>query len=368
MAPPILSLRELTKNYGAQTVVDAVTLDVEEGQFLTLLGPSGSGKTSLLMMIAGFVEPSSGAIISSGHEITNTAPEKRNFGMVFQGYALFPHLTVARNVEFPLAVRGRPAAERGAKVKSALELVHLAHLGGRRPQALSGGQQQRVALARALVFSPDLLLLDEPLSALDKQLRAELQTELRQLHKQVGMTFICVTHDQEEALSMADEIAVIRNGRMIQKGPPRELYERPVSHFVAAFLGESNFLDGKVIALAREEAIYRVGGLEFRQAISRPLKPGEPILTALRPNKIKLSREEPAENPNRVAGRIVDMTYRGGVTILSVRTALGDLRAEQRSENFQDLLPHEPTWMCWAPDAATVVADDREHREGWAGE
>ena len=222
-----LVLRNLSKHYGRLAAVDDVSLSIPRGQFLTLLGPSGSGKTTLLMVIAGFVEPSAGEVVLDDRPITHVPPEKRNFGMVFQGYALFPHLTVLDNVAFPLRVRGIAKAEIGERVRTALDLVRLAHLRDRLPRQLSGGQQQRVALARALVFAPHVLLLDEPLSALDKKLRAELQWELKALHRRVGTTFIYVTHDQDEALSMSDQIAIIREGRLIQTGAPRSLYERP---------------------------------------------------------------------------------------------------------------------------------------------
>ncbi|MBV8650548.1 MAG: ABC transporter ATP-binding protein, partial [Alphaproteobacteria bacterium] len=241
-----LSVEHLTKRYGAIVAVDDVSLEVERGTFLTLLGPSGSGKTTILMAIAGFVEPTSGEIRSGERIITHLPPEKRNFGMVFQGYALFPHMSVGENVAFPLKVRGRPRAETNAMVKSALDLVQLGHLKDRLPGQLSGGQQQRVALARALVFDPDILLLDEPLSALDKKLRADLQIELKALHQRVGKTFIYVTHDQDEALSMSDEIVILRHGRIVQQGSPNALYEAPRTHFVADFLGKSNFLAGRV--------------------------------------------------------------------------------------------------------------------------
>ncbi|MFL5334564.1 MAG: ABC transporter ATP-binding protein, partial [Geminicoccaceae bacterium] len=235
-----MELRAISKRYGTFTAVDAVSLRVERGQFLTLLGPSGSGKTTILMAIAGFVAPSEGAVLLDGRDITALPPERRDFGMVFQGYALFPHMTVAENVAFPLRVRGLSRAGRDAKVRAALDLVQLARFAERRPAQLSGGQQQRVALARALVFDPDLLLLDEPLSALDKKLRAELQEELKALHRRVGRTFVNVTHDQEEALSLSDQVAILNHGRLVQVGPPEVLYERPRTRFVADFLGKSN--------------------------------------------------------------------------------------------------------------------------------
>ena len=240
-----LTLRGISKHYVAVRAVDDVDLVVPRGEFLTLLGPSGSGKTTILMMIAGFVHPTSGDILLDDREITHLPPEKRNFGMVFQGYALFPHMTVEQNVGFPLKVRRMGRAEAEPLISDVLDLVQLAHLRDRLPRQLSGGQQQRVALARALVFSPDILLLDEPLGALDKKLRTEVQIELKDLHRRVGTTFLYVTHDQEEALSMSDRIAIVRDGKFVQMGRPDELYERPASRFVADFLGKSNFFTGR---------------------------------------------------------------------------------------------------------------------------
>ena len=240
-----LSLRNLSKVYGSLAAVDGVDLDVPRGSFLTLLGPSGSGKTTILMAIAGFVEPSGGSILLDDKDITRFPPDKRNFGMVFQGYALFPHMTVADNIWFPLKVRGVSKADAASKIKNALELVQMGHLAERYPSQLSGGQQQRVALARAIVFEPDLLLLDEPLSALDKKLRADLQWELKSLHQRLGTTFIYVTHEQEEALSMSDTIIILRDGQIEQQGGPGELYEWPATRFVADFLGPGRAAPGE---------------------------------------------------------------------------------------------------------------------------
>lgn len=237
-----LQLRNLVKAFGTFRGVDDVSLDIEQGEFLTLLGPSGSGKTTLLMMIAGFLDITSGDILLDGTSIARRPAEKRNFGMVFQGYALFPHMTVRDNVAYALDVRKRPRAEIDARVDEMLKLVQLENFADRKPAQLSGGQQQRVALARAMSFSPPVLLLDEPLGALDKKLRIEVQEQLKDIHKRVGTTFIYVTHDQEEALSMSDRIVIMRDGRIEQVGTPLDLYERPATRFSASFLGKSNFL------------------------------------------------------------------------------------------------------------------------------
>jgi len=354
-----LELRGLAKRYGSFVAVEGADLAVERGSFLTLLGPSGSGKTTILMMIAGFTEPSAGQLLLDGQDITALAPEKRAFGMVFQGYALFPHMSVAENIAFPLRVRGQGRAERDEKVRAALDLVQLTGFADRLPKQLSGGQQQRVALARALVFDPALLLLDEPLSALDKKLRAELQEELRALHRRVGRTFINVTHDQEEALSLSDEVAILNHGRIIQKGAPAALYEQPRSRFVADFLGKSNFFCGAVGELGGGWLGVQVAGLRLRQAAegSRPGL-GAEILLSLRPEKIALLGPGDAAE-NVVEGVISAWSYLGAGFSLVVQTALGVLRV------------HLPAWRApfvpeigaalrlgWAADAATIVDDD----------
>src|SRR5262245_37019038 len=237
-------------------VVAHVGIDVAPGEFVTLLGPSGSGKTTTLNMIAGFTEVTSGDIRLAGRDISLLPPHRRNFGMVFQNYALFPHMTVAQNVAFPLRERKVPKAEIERRVGEVLELVDLGGLGGRRPDALSGGQQQRVALARAVVFSPSVLLLDEPLSALDRKLRQTLQQEIKRLHQELGLTFVFVTHDQDEAMALSDRIAVFNSGRIERVGSPADLYRDPGTRFVARFLGESNLFDGRL----RTDGVYEWGG------------------------------------------------------------------------------------------------------------
>jgi putative spermidine/putrescine transport system ATP-binding protein len=366
-----LALRGLSKHYGPVVAVDGVSLDVRRGQFLTLLGPSGSGKTTILMAIAGFVEPTAGEILLDARSITHLPPEQRNFGMVFQGYALFPHLTVAANVAFPLTVRRTPAAEIAARVGEALDLVQLGSLRDRHPRQLSGGQQQRVALARALVFRPHLLLLDEPLSALDKKLRAELQWELKQVHRRVGTTFIYVTHDQDEALSMSDQIAIVREGRIVQAGPPRLLYEAPATRFVADFLGKSNFIAGKVEAVDGGRFTYAAGGDRYVQAAGAwGPRPGEPVLVALRPEKISVDAVEggggigastSAETPaNQVAGEIVTWNYHGTTWSLLVRTAgLGDLVVTTAAWRSRiEPAAGRAVRLGWSADASVVVRDD----------
>jgi len=287
-----LSVRNLSKHYGATRAVDDVSLDIPRGQFVTLLGPSGSGKTTILMAIAGFVQPTAGEILVDRAPITQLPPEKRNFGMVFQGYALFPHMSVAENVAFPLRVRKLGRAETETRVKDALSLVQLGPLADRKPQQLSGGQQQRVALARALVNRPAVLLLDEPLGALDLKLRETMQHELKDLQKRVGITFIYVTHDQEEALTMSDRIAVMSEGRVQQVGTPEQIYNFPANHFVADFIGDTNFLEGKVVSLHEDRTVIKVGREDVTAARANfPLMPGEKVTMVIRPEKLAVARE-----------------------------------------------------------------------------
>ncbi|MEI6098013.1 MAG: ABC transporter ATP-binding protein [Alphaproteobacteria bacterium] len=282
-----LTLSRLVKRYGAFEAVSGIDLEIRRGEFLTLLGPSGSGKTTLLMMIAGFQEATSGDILLDGTSITTTPAEKRNFGMVFQGYALFPHMSVADNIGYALSVRGRPKPEIAAKVAEMLDLVQLQGLEHRLPAQLSGGQQQRVALARALVFSPPVLLLDEPLGALDRKLRIEVQAQLKDLHRRVGTTFVYVTHDQDEALSMSDRVVIMRTGRIEQVGTPEELYTKPKTEFAASFLGKSNFLrrDGR--------------------------------MWSVRPERIDLL----AKGAGRVQGRVKSLSYFGPLLKYQIETA-----------------------------------------------
>ncbi len=357
-----LTLRGLSKHYGSFVAVDQVSLEVEQGEFLTLLGPSGSGKTTILMAVAGFVAPSAGSILLDGSDITPLPPEKRNFGMVFQGYALFPHMTVAENVGFPLRVRGLSRADRDAKVRAALDLVQLGQFADRLPKQLSGGQQQRVALARALVFDPSLLLLDEPLSALDKKLRAELQEELKALHQRVGRTFVNVTHDQEEALSMSDRIAILNHGKLIQHGAPAELYERPRTRFVADFLGKSNFLEGVARLPTAQGFTLEAGGrnLAVRLAPGAAAPPdGARSLVSLRPEKVSLLAEGEATE-NAIEGRILAWAYLGTGFSLRVGTeALGELRVALPAWQAS-IAPSEglPVRLGWAAEAAVPVEDD----------
>ena len=355
-----VSLQGLSKHYGDLVAVDEVDLEITRGKFLTILGPSGGGKTTVLMAIAGFVEPSAGRILLDGRDITRLPPDHRNFGMVFQGYALFPHMTVAENLWFPLRVRGISKAGARDKVARTLELVQMGHLGDRYPAQLSGGQQQRVALARALVFEPDLLLLDEPLSALDKKLRADLQWELKSLHDRLGTTFLYVTHDQDEALSMSDEIVIMRHGRIEQRGAPGVLYERPATRFVADFLGKSNFIAGRAGPTSGDMLEVRAGGLTLRVETSEARVEGSDVMVALRPEKVEITPENsPPDTPNRVRGDITAFNYYGSSFHFRVRTeALGELMVASPAWTCAvDQAVGTPVWLGWRADASVIVAD-----------
>ena len=287
----LISFKGVQKTYdGTQLVVRDLNLDIQRGEFLSLLGPSGSGKTTTLMMLAGFESPTAGDIFLDGKPITRTPPHKRNFGMVFQNYALFPHMTVAENIAYPLRVRKLPNAERDAKVKRALEMVQMGAMGGRYPSQMSGGQQQRVALARAMVFDPQLVLMDEPLGALDKQLREHMQIELKALHRQLGVTFVYVTHDQSEALTMSDRVAVFNDGRIQQIDRVDRLYETPSNRFVASFVGDNAVLDATVHAAQGDNCeVVLPGGARLHGINVNRASVGAPVQCSVRPERITLA-------------------------------------------------------------------------------
>jgi len=302
-----ITLENLSKTYGSTRAVDGISLRIEKGELFFLLGPSGCGKTTLLRMIAGFVEPTSGLVRLGERDVTNLPPEKRNTGMVFQNYALWPHMSIADNVAFGLQVRKISKSERDERVAEALAMVHIQDLGKRKPNELSGGQQQRVALARALVIKPSVLLLDEPLSNLDAKLRMEMRTEIRRICKETGITTVYVTHDQKEALSMADGVAVLRHGKIIQIGPPKGIYDRPTCRFVANFLGESNFVSAEVTDASNGRLMLdsSAGTLEstaFNEAIPRRGN----VTCSIRPEACSIRRlgnqSANDESPSRATG------------------------------------------------------------------
>jgi len=312
-----LQLSNLTKCYGEFKAADEISLDIADGEFLVLLGPSGCGKTTTLRIIAGFVEPTSGNVHLGGHDITALPPWKRNAGLVFQSYALFPHMTVAENVAFGLEMRKTPKAEMAPKVMEALRLVRLDQLGDRLPRQLSGGQQQRVALARALVFHPDVLLLDEPLSNLDAKLRQDVRVEIRELQRKLGLTTVMVTHDQEEALTMADRLVVMSEGRIRQIGSQQDLYERPSEKFVADFVGRSTFIDGRMDGPGR---FVSAGGLAIA---CEGTCTGNASL-ALRPERLALMPASIPALDNSFPGSVEFISYLGSQVDLHVRLSPAD--------------------------------------------
>jgi spermidine/putrescine transport system ATP-binding protein len=314
-ALPDLQLREVTKQFGEVVALDAVSLDIERGEFVTLLGPSGCGKTTTLRIVAGFEAQSAGSVAIRGERVDGMPPYRRNVNTVFQNYALFPHLSVFDNVAFGLRVKALPAADIRRTVGQALEQVRLGGLDRRRPHELSGGQQQRVALARALVNQPAILLLDEPLGALDLKLRKEMQLELKRVHREVGITFIYVTHDQEEALTMSDRIAVMNAGRVVQLASPREVYEQPRTTFVANFVGVSNLLSGKVLERADLSTTIELdGGWRFGKTLHGPPPVGGKVLVAVRPEKLRV-----APLSRGLGGHLEDFVYLGSRVTLVVR-------------------------------------------------
>ncbi|MGH8693111.1 MAG: ABC transporter ATP-binding protein [Burkholderiales bacterium] len=318
MADPFLSIQHVRKSFGAATVVQDFNLDVEAGEFVSFLGPSGCGKTTVLRMVAGFEEPTSGRIVAGGKDITGLKPNQRNVGMVFQAYALFPNLTVAQNIAFGLKVAGMPKAEAGARVAEMLAIIKLPEFGDRYPYQLSGGQQQRIALARALAPKPKLLLLDEPLSALDAKVRVSLREEIRSIQKKLGITTVFVTHDQEEALSISDRIVVMYGGKAEQTGTPFEIYNRPSTRFVANFVGTLNVLEGTVSNAQSGKVRVNKQEITIKNKLNSS-KAGDVLSLALRPEAISLGRRP--GNDASLSGEIAEVNFLGSV--IRVRVNLG---------------------------------------------
>ena len=349
-AAPHLVVRSVSKRYGPTTVLDHIDLTIRRGELVTLLGPSGCGKTTLLRAIAGLAQPDAGKVELAGRDITNVPPHKRNVGVVFQSYALFPHLTVAGNVAFGLKERGAAKREIDAAVERALSLVKLGHLAGRRISALSGGQQQRVALARAIAVEPDVLLFDEALSALDRKLREEMQVELRRLLQEVKATAIFVTHDQDEALTMSDRVAVMNRGRIEQLAEPRELYLRPASLFALNFVGLSTRISGTVMAAGdgKVEVETKVGRLS---ALGN-FQTGSPVIVAARPEQLRIGGEG---ETNSASGRVRSVVFQGSRTLVDVDAGAGEsLLAELSGRDGAIPGVHEEIRLSW-PVAETFA-------------
>ena len=359
MSEPIISIRNLTKQFSVVTAVDDVSFDIGANEFFALLGPSGCGKTTLLRMMAGFENPTSGEILIDGQNMVGIQPNDRPVNMVFQSYAVFPHMTVKENVGYGLMVTGTPADEIETRVRDALDMVKLGELAGRNPDQLSGGQRQRVALARALVKRPKVLLLDEPLSALDAKLREQMQLELAHLQADVGITFVIVTHDQDEALSMADRIAVMNTGQVDQIADPGELYESPANRFIADFIGKVNLLDGTITGAQGKSVIVEVVG------IGKVLVPYDgdaqgSVSLAVRPEKIRVSKNAPnTDGLINTQGRIVDWAYYGDISNMFIETGEGlrlvatiqnETRATVDSMNIDDTVH-----LCWSPEDTLLL-------------
>lgn len=351
-----LSLEALRKDFGPTTAVRSIDLDLQPGRFLTLLGASGSGKTTTLMMIAGFIEPTSGAIRINGRDVTTLPAHRRDIGMVFQNYALFPHLTVLDNVGFALKMRGVDKQEMRDRSSEFLRLVGLADFAGRYPHQLSGGQQQRVALARALVFSPSLVLMDEPLGALDRRLRLQMQEEIKRIQTDLGLTVVYVTHDQEEALTMSDDIAVMEDGRIASYSSPRQTYEAPANRFTANFIGESNFLQGTVTAHENGATLIEIAGQVCQVAAEPMANAGSATSVFVRPERLRLVTAIDGA-VNAMACRLVSQLYLGESIVYTVELADGQkvkIRRPNRGVGAE-VSAGMPLWVSFEPQNARIL-------------
>ena len=353
----LVRFRDVEKTYdGRVNVVDRLNLEIGKGEFLTLLGPSGSGKTTILLMLAGFEAVTAGDIALNDRSLRNVPPFRRNMGIVFQNYALFPHRSVFQNVAFPLVQRRLPKPAIRARVEAALRMVDLSGLGDRRPHQLSGGQQQRVALARALVFEPEIVLMDEPLGALDKKLREQMQIEIKHLHEQLGMTVAYVTHDQGEALTMSDRVAVMHGGRIQQVGPPQEVYEEPANAFVANFIGENNSFEGRIESVdGRDCAVGLASGGSVRARSAAPRAAGEAVTLSLRPERVVIGAAAGAL-ANRFRARVVEVIYFGAHNRVRLALAGRDDIIALAPAGGDALAPGAAVEAGWAAEHCRVLA------------
>jgi spermidine/putrescine transport system ATP-binding protein len=363
MAQVAVELQDVTKRYGAVVAVDSLSLQIRDGEFFSLLGPSGCGKTTTLRMIAGLETPTEGSLRIHGIEMGDRPAFQRPVNTVFQSYALFPHMSVAENIAFGLKMKKVPGAEIAPRVDEALRMVRLEGFGDRRPRQLSGGQQQRVALARALINRPQVLLLDEPLGALDLKLRKEMQLELKHLRQQVGITFIYVTHDQEEALVMSDRIAVMHQGHILQVGTPTEIYERPTTRFVADFIGETNFLKGTLTSVSGELGAVRLeGGVEVTGRAPASHN-GDAVSLSVRPEKIRISDDSLEGRPNAFRVRVADVAYVGSDTRIRIRMVNGAQLDVWEPNNLSTVdkdayyAPGDEAWIAWEPYNALILGE-----------
>jgi spermidine/putrescine transport system ATP-binding protein len=370
--PEFLEFRGVSKRFGTIQAVSDVSLEIKKGEFFSLLGPSGCGKTTMLRIAAGFEEPDAGRVFLDGRDITDLPPNKRKVNTIFQSYALFPHMTVRENIAFGLAIAKRTKKEIDIEVDKMLQLIQMTGQANKKPDLLSGGQKQRVAVARALINKPDVLLLDEPLAALDLKLRQKMLIELDLIHDEVGITFLYVTHDQAEAMSLSDRIAVMDSGRIGQVGAPAEIYESPRTSFVAAFIGDTNFLEGRVLECPDQEYCrLAIAGLpEILCFNDKHLQPGQPIYLSIRPEKIHISRDRPEEKPQRniMPAAVEDVIYLGSTTKYWVRVAGYRIQVlRQHARYFFDDKPlrwKDEAWIWWHADDGFMLDHFRKADEG----
>ena len=360
-ASALVRIDGVSRRFGEVRALERVSLDIAAGEFFALLGPSGCGKTTLLRMLAGFERPDEGRILLDGVDITGVPPHRRPVNMMFQSYALFPHLTVEGNVAFGLKQEGLPRAEIATRVAGMLDLVQLVGLAGRKPHELSGGQRQRVALARTLVKRPRLVLLDEPLAALDKKLRGETQFELMRLQKELGLTFVIVTHDQQEAMTVADRIGVMNEGRLVQVATPPEIYEQPCSRWVAAFIGDVNLVEGKVTEVEKGAMlVVAPAGARLRVRSALEARIGDAVSVALRPEKVRIALEQPfAAGENCLRGEVAGVGYLGEMSVYAVRLDGGQVMKAAVANATRSIERRigrgDQVWLTWTPDAGIVL-------------
>jgi putrescine transport system ATP-binding protein len=358
-ARPLVRFAEVTKRFAGVAAVERVNLDIYEREFFALLGPSGCGKTTLLRLLAGFERPTAGRVLLADADLGPVPPYRRPVNMMFQAYALFPHLTAEGNIAFGLKQDGLPPNEITARVEEMLALVRLEGLGKRKPHQLSGGQRQRVALARALVKRPKVLLLDEPLAALDRKLREDTRFELKHLHDRLGLTFVIVTHDREEAMTLADRIAVMDHGRVVQVATPAEIYEQPRSRFVAEFIGDVNLIEGGLASIEPGRVTIESAAGRLIASASDEARLGNQVWLAVRPEKVRISIDRPADVANCVAGQVVGIGYLGDVSIYHVRLRTGFLMKATLA-NLTRLVERPigrdtQVWLSWQPEVGIVL-------------
>jgi putrescine transport system ATP-binding protein len=355
----LVTFEQVTRRFGDFTAVDGVTLDIHEREFFALLGPSGCGKTTLLRLLAGFETPDAGRVLLGGHDLAGVPPYRRPVNMMFQSYALFPHMTVAGNVAFGLKQDGLPKNKIAARVDEMLALLRMTPFAGRKPDQLSGGQRQRVALARSLAKRPKVLLLDEPLAALDRKLREETRFELKALQAKLQTTFVIVTHDQDEAMTVADRIGVMDAGRLAQVGTPEEVYQRPNSRWIAGFVGDVNLIEARVSAVYPSFVTLEREGLRLRVAQGAAVAPGATVAVALRPEKIRVAHEQPNERENGAAGVVTEIGYLGALSLYRVRLDGGFLltAAMMNAEMARAIQVKDRVWLSWAADAGVLLTE-----------